>query len=306
MVGPSREYMTADDAALFSDWIPAGPWTSSMADAQALLDIARTSKARAAVLDDYRVDNVYQAILKQAGMPWLQFDGFANKPLWADIIVNANPAIQLDDYKKLVRNRQTTLLLGPKYAVLRPEFSRVKQRERSTPVRKALVTFGGGDDRGAILFTLATLVPLIAKSVHFLVVSGKHNPRNAEINAWIETQGQGRVTLAVNPQSMAPLFARCDLAIMAGGTSTYEAAACGLPMLLMPIADNQLSQSKAWDSCGAALFLGTFPEIDAGLLARHFLQLVEDEEKRYTMSRQARQLVDGKGAARVAGVIAGL
>jgi spore coat polysaccharide biosynthesis predicted glycosyltransferase SpsG len=306
MVGPEKKYMLPGDKALFNDWIVNEYWSSAEDEAYSFLDIAKQHGVEAAVLDDYRVDECYQLALRRAGLPWTQFDGFANKPLWADIIVNANPAAKPDDYKRVLRNRQANLLLGPEYAVLRSEFLRIERTNRSDDVSKVLVTFGGGDDRGAILFVLSTLIPSTSENIHFLVVSGSHNPRNAEIKAWIEKYSEGRIDLAINPPEIARLFTNCDLAIMGGGTTTYEAAACGLPMLLIAIADNQLPQSKAWQENGVAIFLGMLPDVSNGQLVDIFLQVTRGNERRLGMMNQARKLVDGKGALRVAEIVGGL
>ena len=273
MVGPAAEYARSVDQETFEDWIPAPEWSSANEDADRLIGVARKFEAEWLVLDDYRIDESYQLRVREAGLRWLQFDGTASKPLWADIVLNANPAARSEDYQAVLRNPNARLLLGPRYAILRPEFDHVTPQEPGRPIRRILLTFGGGDDRGANQFVLSTLLPVTSTEQEFVVIAGATNPSNPSLKRWIDAHGRGRVSLHIDPEQVAPLFASCDLAVMAGGTSTYEAARCGLPMILISIADNQVGQSKAWSDCGCAIYLGTTNDISERNLILAFKKL---------------------------------
>ena len=77
-----------------------------------MIELARHYDASFLVLDDYRIDESYQLSLRTAGLKWLQFDIAATNPLWADIIVNANPAVNAHDYTSVLRNQEVRLCLG--------------------------------------------------------------------------------------------------------------------------------------------------------------------------------------------------
>jgi len=299
MVGPDAADARPEDQDIFSDWIPVPDWPSANEDATRLVDLARRLDACWAVLDDYRVDENHQLTLRAAGLRWVQFDGTARKPLWADLIVNANPAAHPEDYANVLRNPETRLLLGPRYAILRPEFASVVPRDPHRPVRRILVTFGGGDDRGAIKFVLSTLLPETPSTIEFLVISGARNPRNPSLIEWIERCGQGRVRLHIDPPQVAPLFLSCDLAVMAGGTTTYEAACCGLPMILLTIANNQVPQSRAWATSGIAEYIGDLYNIGPQHLLDPFRRLYTTSPTCQSMAINGRKTVDGAGAHRM-------
>ena len=300
MVGPEAIYAKLIDQQIFKDWISLPVWTSALEDAKQVIELARHYDASFLVLDDYRIDESYQLSLRTAGLKWLQFDIAATNPLWADIIVNANPAVNAHDYTSVLRNQEVRLLLGPSHAVVRPDFSCVKRSTPRWPVKKILVTFGGGDDRGLIKFVLSSLVPLTHVDVEFVVISGSANPSNDLLRSWVNSFGQGRVSLHIDPRQIAPLFASCDLAIMAGGTTIYEAACIGLPMILISIVENQLHQSKAWAEMSAAVFLGNLPDISRQVLVNIFMDTLNDEQLCNALATRARRLSDGRGAHRVA------
>ena len=300
MVGPADAYATPEDESIFSNWIAVDSWLSADTDAEYFVNIARAIGAKCAVLDDYRVDAKYQAVLRDAGLRWLQFDSAVQEPLWADLILNANPAARPEDYAAVVHNPVTKFLLGPSYAILRPEFTTARLRPLQRPVEQVLVTFGGGDDLGAIEFVLSTLIPCTPAALRFLVISGAHNPRNQQLAGWIDAKVSDRVTLFVNPELVAPLFASCDLAIMAGGTTTYEAACCGLPMILISIASNQVRQSAAWQAVGAGVYLGAFADINPEFLKGKFFQFLNNDSERNRCADVGTRLVDGFGVHRIA------
>lgn len=304
IVGPPKSYATAQDEDFIEDWIEVGEWMSAEQDATRFAEIVRNQFACFAVLDDYRVDADYQKLLSASGLHWLQFDGTAKKPLWADLIVNPSPAKRVAEYRNVVHNPASQLLLGPAYAVLRAGFPPVDSlRPAGRPIEKILVAFGGGDDRGGIEFALSSLIGNAPVDWRYVVISGGHNPRNPELTGWVEAHGQGRVSLLINPDNVAEIMADCDLAVMAGGTSIYEASSCLLPMVLIAIADNQIQQAKAWAVAGAALFLGSLHEVDASQLSFAVSKLAAADALRHDLAVKAADLVDGKGAQRLASKI---
>lgn len=300
IIGPIAEYQTSKDMDLFSVWVPKPHWGSETEDANFVLAQAEKYNARALVLDDYRVNEEYQKILRNNRLPWLQFDGKADRPLWADIILNASPAAAGLHYDDAVKNKNTKLLLGPQYGIVRAMFSSQNTPLVRPDVSTILVTFGGGDDRGAILMTLDRLLPIISSGVRIVVISGKSNPRNAEIRRWIIDNAVECVTLRIDPDDVASVYRQCDMAVMSGGTSTFEAASCGLPMVLLTIADNQVEQASAWATLGVALYAGSIDSEPGRGLTDAVARLLDAPITRTQMAQSARSLVDGLGSSRVA------
>lgn len=306
MVGPDLSFSISGDDHIFIDWIKMDGWGSELEDAQRLISTAKKVNADFLVLDDYRIGREYQLDVRKSGLSWLQFDSSADNPLWADLVLNANPSIQRTDYNGIIQNSEAMALLGPEYSLLRPEFQRLPKKVKSDNRRwKILITFGGGDDCGAIIFSLSALLSSMSETLEFNVLVGAHNPNISDLRDWVEIYGDGRVSLHIDPPNVSSVFADCDLAVMAGGTSTFEAACCGLPMVIIGVADNQIPQSKAWDDLGVAIFLGMIDRFNPEELIRAVSKIcsLAEHKKR---SEKARSLVDGKGAQRVAGAIINL
>lgn len=283
----------ADDSATI-DW-SLGP----EADAHAVAEFAVRHAVDAVVIDHHRADAAYQQRLYGAGVPWLQFDWAGRQPLWADWVLNASPAADEDVYRRLAQRESARLLLGPAYALLRREFrdgrSDTAVREE---VRTILLTFGGGDDRGATLFCLEATRSL-QPSAERVVLLSRANPRATEILDWARRNGDVRVTVLVDELEIARHMARADLAIIAGGTTATEVAAMGVPSVIVQVSDDQAANAPAWEAKGAASSVGRLETLTPAQLQDRVAVLIADPRARRAMAAAGRSLVDGRGAERV-------
>jgi spore coat polysaccharide biosynthesis predicted glycosyltransferase SpsG len=99
------------------------------------------------------------------------------------------------------------------------------------------------------------------------------------------------------PPELAPLMAAADLAVCAGGQTTYELAAMGLPAVALCIADNQRINLDALAQVPTLLLS------DAAALSSTVRALAADRTQQQRLSQRGRALVDGRGADRVAAAL---
>lgn len=278
--------------------VPLDHALSGAADAAATVAYCARVGADCLIVDHYFADEAYQRILLEAGVRWLQFDGAASTPLWADWVVSMSPAADAVRYRGLQRRPATRLLLGPRYAILRDEFLRwCAPRPVRPRANRLLLTFGGGDDRGACLACLAALPGRGAFEVSIL--SSRYNPQLTSIRSWIERNSDTRVHLLIDDMDVARRMTEVDIAITAGGTTTFEMAMLGLPALIVQIADNQRLNAEAWQRLGVAVDLGPLEQLDVGRLGDELSRLAADPGRRQSMAALGREYVDGRGAERI-------
>ncbi len=297
MVGPSVRLTESNDDLIFTHWHPLQWNDQPMQTASKLLMLAERWNALGFVLDEPRVDDDFQFALYESGYPWLQFDGTAKKSIWAHWVLNALPNASAEKYACVLKNPKTELLLGPKYAILRPEFEAARNIAKKSQPFCILLSFGGGDDRGALAWSLETLSPLLGDGLHIKVISGHANPRNEE-NLELAKKISGEwIHYAIQPDEPWKIMTECQLAVMASGTTAHEANCCRLPMILMSIAENQHEPGLAWENAHQAHYLGDWSSIDQQTL----LQTVKKSiVKVCTEKLHSEPLVDGHGAIRVA------
>ena len=227
-------------------------------------------------------------------------DDLADRPHVADLLVDVGYGRRADAYGGLLP-AGAQLLLGPEYALVRPEFaarrSQALARRSGAPVQRVLISLGL-TDVGGITGRVLRLLGGAPEALAFDVVVGRGAPSLPELRE--HAARDPRVVLHVQTEEMAELVARADLAIGAGGSSTWERACLGLPTLTLVLADNQAELAARLSDAGATLAIEAREEDFGGGLLSAFQRLVQDADLREGLSRVSASLCDGGGARRVA------
>jgi UDP-2,4-diacetamido-2,4,6-trideoxy-beta-L-altropyranose hydrolase len=249
------------------------------------------------VVDHYALDYLWERKMRAAGARILCVDDLANRDHDCDLLVDhgfyENPEAR---YSGRVPGACRTLL-GPRYALLRKEFHEARSRAhpRDGVVRRILVSFGGSDAANATGAAVQALEALSLRDVRVDVVIGSEHPQRSAIDVACKRCG---FSIHVQSTRMAELMAAADLAIGAGGGSTWERCCVGLPCLTMSLAKNQ--EELVRDSARAGLLYA--PSVafsDPVGLARHLHALLENSPLLTSLSLRCLKLVDGRGTQRV-------
>lgn len=273
----------------------AGSWlgTDWTIDADQTLAVLDGETVDFLVVDHYALDARWERALRGKARRMLVIDDLADRAHICDLLLDTTPR-DAGDYVGLVP-ASCEMLLGPRFALLRPEFeARRSQCRPRRELRRILVSFGGSDQQDFTGQTVRALAGL-GFALDVVMTSGAAHLANVER---VATQ-EARCTIHVDCDDMATLMATADLAIGAGGTTSWERLCLGLPSLATVIADNQRAVVKSLRMSGAAIEIPAGSEFEPRLVeAVQFLagqpgQIAE-------MSERAAALVDGRGAARVA------
>jgi len=273
------------------------PSPADLATTLSLLDHdgSRAQSERWLALDGYHFDLAYQQAVQAAGRRLLVIDDTAHLPRYvADVLVNQNIHAERLDYRC---GPGTTMLLGTRYAMLRPEFLAWRDWKREIPQagRRVLVTMGGSDPENATLKVIRALERVDVEGLEAVVVVGAGNPHAEEL----KRVSPAFIRLISNSQNMPELMAWADMAVSGAGSTCWELAFMGLPNLLMVLAENQARIARGLSECLISIHLGCSSAVDEQSLARAVSDLVRDQARRADMSRRARELVDGLGCQRV-------
>ena len=288
-------YDSAATAGTHAAWLGA----SLQEDLLASRAILEHMNATWLVVDHYALDRRWEEALRPFCEHVMVIDDIADRPHHADVLLDQNLGREEDDYSGRVLPG-CELLIGPAYAMLRPEFARL--RDRSLARRGAgglqhiLVTMGGVDAGNATSAVLAAMENCdLPAGCRISVVMGRHAP-------WLESvrqaalQSRHLVDVVVDVNDMAERMAASDLAIGAAGSTSWERCALGLPSMLVCLADNQRSALAALDEAGAVLAV-ELAELDVAL--PRFFSDPGLAEAMLRMSAAAARITDGKGTDRV-------
>ncbi len=307
--GQVRYVATAPLAASAESWITAAGIGLNIVDAERYSadDAARTAAYAAGspvILDVFGTPLAYRSALRSQVARLAIIDDTGGPGPWsADVIINQNYGALAALYPD--HDDDATLLFGPRYALLRPEFDRWRTigRRSNDEVRRIAVSLGGTDPKDVSSLVLSALETLPTSDWQAIVVAGAANPRADALKARAAAADKP-IRVMQSPGSMARLLAWADLAILAGGVTVWEALSLGVPIIGIAVADNQIRAAEMLHRDRLWHYLGRVEEIDSGRIAEATVRLLADAGERRRLSEAGCGTVDGKGASRVAEALA--
>lgn len=272
---------------------------ASSDDAQATIALAHQHQTSWVVVDGYHFGAEYQRWIKSAGLKLLFLDDYQHAThYYADLVLNQNVYAHSELYAN--REPDTQLLLGTRYALLRPEFLQWQgwQRLPNSSANKILITMGGADPDNVTLKILQAIQHIRIEGLETIAVIGGSNPHWESLQSVVQSS-QGSIHLKQNVTNMPELMAWADVAIAAGGTTSWELAFMGLPTLMVILAENQRAIAEKLGELGAVINLGWYREVTIEAIAIALTGLLSNPARRFDMTQQSQTLVDGKGVERV-------
>ena len=248
-------------------------------------------------------------MFETACRPWVRrivtIDDLANRPHDCDLLLDQTFGRRESDYRPWVPGG-CRLLLGPDFALLRDDFLALRPnslvRREQFGLKRILVSMGGTDPND-VATTVVRGILESGLSVDVDVVLGAATASPALASA-VEGCGK-RVRLLPRVANMAELMAAADLAIGAGGVTSWERCCMGLPTLLIVTADNQELIAARLAEAGAARILGWHADVRPENIAVAVRELRDDPAALAGMSAAAREICDGKGVDRVFAAVTG-
>lgn len=292
--------------ALYAAWLGCSQATDAAQCLEALA-LAGITNSSWLVADHYGLDARWEAQLlaglagADASPMLLVIDDLADRPHQADLLLDQNFFGEATEqrYQGLVPP-QCRQLLGPHYALLGPEYAQLHSLvPPRTELRRVLVFFGGVDSDNLTGRALEALMDPVLAALAVDVVLGRQSPHRQAVEKIVARRPH--TTLHGPLPSLAGLLARADLAIGAGGATTWERACLGLPSVVVAIAANQLPSAKALDQAGHLQLLGDGAIVSAEQIRSALMPWIAKP-----FAREAGcALTDGWGASRLAMAMVG-
>lgn len=287
----------AEGALDYAHWLPSG-WR---ADALACIDVlSNIGRVDWLVVDHYALDRRWEEMLATATDRLMVIDDLADRDHICDLLVDQNFLDGMETRYNMRVPTSCRQLLGPYYALLRPEFAARRAAAQARPplsgVRSFLIMFGGADAVDLTSKAVAALRELTyTGSVN--VVVGPMYANTANLRKSLAAL-PGAI-LHVAPSNIADLVASADFVVGSPGVSSWERCTLGVPAFVVSVATNQTGIATALARTGAHWHLGaegnhTFDALKAALTLT--LQCHNNLEG---MRRQAFAVCDGLGTERV-------
>jgi UDP-2,4-diacetamido-2,4,6-trideoxy-beta-L-altropyranose hydrolase len=251
------------------------------------------------IVDHYGLGQEFEAACRAFTKKILVIDDLANRRHDCDWLLDQGLAREPNDYKALLPS-SATVLLGPSFALLRPQFHALRDKSlsrRDGRLRRVLVSFGAVDGKALTPKVLQGLADSgLALSVD-VVLGSRAVSRQAVLDVM---EGLSMdMALHVDEPNMAALMMHADLAISAGGMTSWERCTLGLPTLLIVTADNQAGNAEALADADAVQILGDWRQVSSADIAEAVNTLTGRPDRLLTMAANAARICDGSGVIRL-------
>lgn len=293
---PEPPCETDDRDGPHAHWLPT-TWRQDADQTRTVLD--EIGPAEWLVVDHYVLDSRWENACRRDGMRILAIDDLADRVHDCEILLDQNLVFEMTMRYRDRVPADCVQLLGPRYALLRPEFAaqRALLTPRSGEIGRILICFGGSDPTNETAKALEAIASLAMPRLAVDVAIGPSNPHAALVDGFC--QRMPNVALHRGANNMAELMRRADLSIGAGGVMSWERCCLGLPTLAIDIAANQIPSLTTLAQRGALIHLGSATNVAAKDIAAGIAGLVADPDRTRQLGDIAGSLVDGRGCERV-------
>tara|TARA_B100000945_G_C20402785_1_gene608280 strand:- start:300 stop:1349 length:1050 start_codon:yes stop_codon:yes gene_type:complete len=251
------------------------------------------------VVDHYGIDKSWELYMRPHVGNIMVIDDLVNRKHDCNLLLDQNYSLgNKKRYQDLVP-KFCKILLGPKFSLLRPEFWQARKllKPKKREVKKVFVFFGGTDPNNISSLALEALSTPLLSHLKVDLAIGINNPHRKKIE--FQVSSRKRTRLHVQIENISELMACSDLALGAGGSTTWERMCVGLPSIVFALADNQLPASKALYRDGFIRYIDGRGEISVKQLQNIILDYINHPQERFQHSIKGMQLVDGQGVKQV-------
>jgi spore coat polysaccharide biosynthesis predicted glycosyltransferase SpsG len=277
-------------------WLdPDGP-VGNADDLEETIQEVRRLQAAAVIVDGPEVSESYLEKLASTGTLVASVDSAAATRFPSRLVINPLLAPGREGYEF---SRRTQLLLGNRYALVRPEIRRIRPARAQEPPQpfRGIVALGE-DDPNNKTGELAKLLLNSPKVGRVDLIVRPHHKELASLQE-MATANPDRLEVAIEPAEVTARLTRCHFALTAGNTYSLELACIGVPQLVIVQAEANWPTAQRLEEEGAAMCLGWHENVSVQTVRQAVQNLLSDALERQAMTRCARQLIDGRGPDRL-------
>ena len=191
---------------------------------------------------------------------------------------------------------------GWEWVILRSLFSNLSERKPNLKLQ-LLISMGGSDPLNFTSTSIAGLDRLDI-DVQVTVIIGPGFANKAAV-AKTAARSRHQILVLENPANIAGIMVDADFALTAFGMTAYELAVCGVPALYFCLSADHAVSAEAFTRAGVGVSLGYRGDISTDDVTEQVQVLLSDRPMLSVMGHNARSLIDGAGARRIADIILG-
>jgi spore coat polysaccharide biosynthesis predicted glycosyltransferase SpsG len=290
-----------------NEWLDASYPAGSPDDLVETIQESRRLRPAAVVVDAAQLSQGYLGELTASANLVAAMDHLAGTRFPSQLVINPLLAPDKESYEFVPG---TQLLLGSRYALVRPEIRRLRQGRAQEPPPvpnpngkatsgqyRALIALGE-DDPNRQTIELAKLLLNTPRVARVDVVARTWQPDLEALQNLAAVQSE-RLEIAVEPAEVAARVVRSHFAITSGSGWSLELACVGVPQLLIVQSEPHWPTAQRLEEEGCATCLGWHANVSPATIRQAIGNVLNDPMERQAMARCARKLIDGRGPDRL-------
>lgn len=234
--------------------------------------------------------------LRAKGVKVGVIDDLGGKKFGANLLVNGS---LVEEFTRYPPGAAGKILLGPQYMIVREDFLLQSLREKriSKEARSVLVTLGGADFHRTV-YSVTEAIEEMEGDFKIVVVLGKAFVDVGGFEKYVKAKRHEYMVLH-NVSSLAGIMYHADVAVVSGGMTLYELVCTRTPGVVICMDEKQAREAVEFEKRGAIVNAGLWREVTAAAIEGKLEQLMGDYKKRAQVYENCRDIMDGRGAARV-------
>ncbi len=253
------------------------------------------------VVDHYALDAKWERLVRPFCKQIMVIDDLHNRSHDCELLLDQNLHGEGNNPYITLAPEGCLTLLGPAYALLRPQFLEARQKlpSRAGSLKRILIFFTGTTSCNKMVEAIKA-VKALNLDIALDIVPGVFYPYREELNALCSDM---KSSIIQNEPDMVKLMLEADLSIGSPGSTTWESMTLGLPSVVAVSTENQLDVAKEAHKRGALINLGDAGKITAKDWEKTLKKLFLDPAMLDEMSESAKKLVDGQGTRRISEIL---
>ena len=282
--------------------LTVGEPVNQQEDAQQTIQALQGERPEWLIVDSYTLDKDWEQLMRPHASKIAVIEDLSGREHDCDLLIDQNYSERsAASFEKFVP-KTCEFLLGPRFALIGEQFRRLRvlKSKPAPKLTRIFVFCGGSDPQNLTQQVINEISHSELSDVAVDVVAGAQNTSfdretALKLNSNIEIHDAGG--------EFARIMSIADLAIGAGGTTSWERMCLGVLSIVVSIAENQISACEKLGRDGLVTYLGAQPSLKPGAIKNAVIEAKTKFVSWFDQIEKGQILVDGRGCERVAEVM---
>ena len=271
-------------------------------DAQQTIQALQGKKPEWLIVDSYSLSKGWEQLLRPHVAKIAVIEDLSGREHDCDLLIDQNYSERsAGSFEKFVP-KACELLLGPRFALIGDQFRKLREvKSKPAPELNRIFVFCGGSDPQNL--TQQAIDEILCSELSNIAVDVVVGAQNKTFDREAVLKLNANIEIHDASGEFARIMSIADLAIGAGGTTSWERMCLGVPSIVVSIADNQNSACEKLGRDGLIHYLGMQSSLKSGALRDAAVKAKTNYASLFDQVERGQILVDGRGCERVAEVM---